>query len=92
MDELFRQYVEVVEVVAADAVSQLAWIDQMRVPSDEIRQQLDDAVFSFQERLVGSGRLSEAGLSAVASIVAEFDSWDDEALWRSDQALIERIE
>jgi hypothetical protein len=92
VDELFRQYVEAVEMVAADAVTQLAWMDSFRMPSDEILLQLNDAVYSFQPRLISAGLVTEPGVSAVAAIVAEFDSWTDLDLWRSDNALLERGE
>jgi hypothetical protein len=92
VDELFRQYLETVQLVAADAATQLAWMDRWRVPSDEIRLQLDDAVFSFEDRLLKAKRLTSADVLAVAAIRAEFDSWDEVALWRSREALAERTE
>ncbi len=92
LDELFKQYVDAVEIVAADAATQRAWMDLHDFPADEIWQNLDQSVFSFTARLTRAGRLTEAAVSAVAAILTEFESWDNPSLWRSDDALGERAE
>lgn len=51
---LFDQYREAVACVAMDADDQQAWMrsGEVHVPSDEILQQLDDAIYCFQPRLM----------------------------------------
>jgi hypothetical protein len=60
---------------------------QVHVPSDEIMQDLDDVVFTHQPRLLRAGLLSAEAADAVARVLAEYDSWTDASLWRSEEAM-----
>ena len=88
----FREYREAIAIVAADAGEQVAWADANSWPWDEIRQTLDDAVYCQQGLLRRAWLLTDHAIEGVAQILAEFDAWTDESLWRSEEALKSRAE
>ena len=90
---LFAQYRESVELNAAESAAQRAWMHSgpVHVPSDEIMQELGAVVFTHQPRLLRAGLLSAESAEAVAKVLAEYESWADITLWRSEDAM-ERAE
>ena len=88
----FREYRGAVAMIAADAADQIVWMNANRWPSDELRQTLDDAVYSQQGLLRRAWLVTQDAVEAVADVINEFDSWSDESLWQSPEALISRAE
>lgn len=92
--ELLAQLREGVELLAAPAAEQEAWLVQHRVPADELALQLDDEVPAWFPRLSQAGLLSEEAQAALRALNDHFLSfggpqnaalWTEEALYETRQ-------
>ena len=73
--ELLGQLREEIELIAAGAADQEAWLIEHRYPVDEIALQLDDSVFCFLPRLRREGLMPAELEAAVRQLDDHFDSF-----------------
>lgn len=90
--ELWDELRKVVELLAAEAPVQLAWLDENRYPSDELMLSLDDAKDAWFRRLEEAGLLTATVKESLLSLLEFLLSLQDPALWQSDGALVEAPE
>jgi hypothetical protein len=83
---------EYLELLAADASTQIAWLRAERYPADEMLLQLDDAIYSWFPRLEESGLLTPAAKASVLSLREFMDALNEPELWRSPDALASAAE
>jgi hypothetical protein len=83
--ELFRQLREFVELLAAEAADQKAWLCSEHVPVDEMMLQLDDAVPAWFPRLEQAGLIGTQAENALRSLLDFVLSLPSaKALWQDD--------
>jgi hypothetical protein len=82
--ELFLQLRDSVELLAAQAPDQMAWLLSEHVPVDEMMLQLDDAVPAWFPRLEAAGLIGPNAENALRSLLDFLLSLKDTALWQDD--------
>jgi len=87
VEQLLGQLREFVELLAAPAATQEAWLKKGRWPVDELAMQLDDAVPAWFPRLTEAGLLSAKAQQVLVVLLAALDDFSgrqNAALWTKD--------
>jgi hypothetical protein len=93
-EEIFAEVREDVELLSAPAEKQERWLEQHRVPVDEMALQLNDDVQVLFPRLIREGLLNESAKQAIAEIDAFFGTFsgkENSVLWTEEALYTEAV-
>jgi hypothetical protein len=82
--ELQGQLRETIAILAASAEEQLAYVENLGLPVDELHGELADAEVSFLPRLMENNLIDEAVKHEIRALLAIMEGMPDADLWQPE--------